>query len=888
MYAMSTLSAVDLRTEYLVDPLAIARPTPRLMWRCASSTRGAVQTAYRIQAAGSPGDLTQEHNLLWDSGRIASSDTSAIWAGSTLGEFQDVRWRIQVWDEAGQVSAWSSAARFAMGPRSWSAASWISCPWSVSTNAPDFRRSFTTSRPVVDAKLHITARGIFSATLDGAAISDEVLAPGWTDYRQRLPYRSHDVTTLVAKPGEHVLAARLGEGWYKGPIGWEGQSQIWGGTTELLAILRLVHDDGSVTLVTTDGEWRVANSPVLASTFLRGELHDRGQARPGWDRPGFAATSWAAVRTKPIDAVPIEPHRAPPVRRLQEFTPVARWQIRPGVWILDLGQNIAGWVRLKVNAAAGTTIRLRHGEMVNPDRTLYVDNLRSALSTDYYTCAGSGVEEWEPQFTFHGFQYVEVSGWPGEPAGDAITGIAIGTDTPLTGAFNCSEPLLNQLYSNLVWTQRANYLEVPTDCPQRDERLGWTGDAQAFIRTGAWNADIASFFTKWHQDLRDAQSPDGIFPNIAPQIPGLGAQWGLSKGDVAWGDAGTVCPWTVWQVYDDRDQLADAYPAMVKWVNYLERTAQEGVHLRFHRDGQFIVFGDWLAVDCYTPQEVLMTAFFAHSTRLTAEAAEALGHTADATRLRTLHGKIRAAFIRAFVQPDGRVIGLRSPQATQTGQVLALHFNLLPDDLRAAATERLVELIAERDWHLSTGFVGLPYLLPVLSANGREDIAWRLLLTTTYPSWGYPITQGATTIWERWNGWKLGEGPADPGMNSYSHYSYGACGEWFFSDIAGIELLSPGFRRFRVRPRVNGPLTHATASHTCLHGLIRSAWKKEAGVLTWDVEVPVGTTAVIHVPTSHPASVRESGAPVTGAVTATEGFATLEVGAGIYHFTSTL
>lgn len=845
------LTPVDLRTEYLTDPLAVTRPDPRLMWRLQGSGSDRRQQAWRIQAAGSAAALSQGRDLLWDSGQVAGDAISATWGGTPLALFADVHWRVQVWDETGAVGPWSATARFAVGPRTsadWAPAQWLSCPWSVSTVAPDFRRSFITAVPVVEARLYATARGIFQATIDGQAISDEVFAPGWTDYKQRILYRGTDVTALLRQPGEHVIGVRLAEGWFKGPIGWEGQSQIWGGTTEFLMILRAVHADGSVSVITTDAQWRVANGPVSASTFLRGEFHDAGLANRGWDQPGFAATSWAPVRAKALDAVAIESHRAPPVRRLAELKPIAQWQIRPGVWILDLGQNIAGRVRLTITAPGGTTIKLRHGEMVNADRTLYVDNLRAAQSTDVYTCAGTGAETYEPEFTFHGFQYVEVSGWPGEPAPGAILGIVLGTDCPQAGTFACSEPLLNRLYSNLVWTQKANYLEVPTDCPQRDERLGWTGDAQAFIRTGAWNSDIASFFTKWHQDLRDAQTPEGAFPNIAPQVPGLGGAWGMAKGDAAWGDAGTVCPWTVWRVYDDRDQLAAAYPAMVRWVDYLERTAVEGTNLRFTRDKHFVVFGDWLSVDAFTPWELIMTAFFAYSTQLTAEAATALGKTADATRLTELHAKITAAFIRAFVRPDGQVIGWRSDKATQTSQVLALHFNLLPEALRPAALDRLIALIEAKNWHLDTGFVGLPYLLPVLSANGRSDVAWRLLLTTTYPSWGYPITQGATTIWERWNGWKLGEGPADPGMNSYSHYAYGACGEWFFSDIAGIELLEPGFRRFRVRPRLDGPLTHAEATHICLHGQIRSAWRKEAGQVTLEVTVPVGTTAEIHLP----------------------------------------
>ena len=463
------LIPIDLRTEYLATPLEITRPDPRLMWRLQGAGHNRRQQAWRIQAAGTAAALTAG-DLLWDSGRVVGDAISATWGGASLTVFADVHWRVQVWDETGAVGPWSTVARFAVGPRTaadWAPARWLSCPWSVATVAPDFRCSFTTASPVVEARLYATARGIFEATIDGQEINDEVFAPGWTDYKQRLLYRGTDVTALLRSPGEHVIGVRLAEGWFKGPIGWEGQSQLWGGTTEFLLLLRAVHADGSVTVIASDDAWRVANGPVAASTFLRGEFFDAGLMNRDWDRPGYDAKAWSPVRANALNAVAIEPHRAPPVRRLTTLAPIAQWQIRPGVWILDLGQNIAGRVRLTVTAPGGTTIKLRHGEMINPDRTLYVDNLRGAQSTDVYTCAGNGVETYEPAFTFHGFQYVEVSGWPGEPAAGAIIGVVLGTDCPQAGTFSCSEPLLNQLYSNLVWTQRANYLEVPTDCPQK-------------------------------------------------------------------------------------------------------------------------------------------------------------------------------------------------------------------------------------------------------------------------------------------------------------------------------------------------------------------------------------------------------------------------------------
>ncbi|MBA3709138.1 MAG: family 78 glycoside hydrolase catalytic domain [Planctomycetes bacterium] len=892
---MSSLTPTALRCEYLVDPLAIERPDPRLGWLSTATARGARQSAYRVVAAATEAELAAGKNLLWDSGKIAASTSAHIrYAGTALASFQHVCWRVQVWDEADRASAWSTVAGFAMGVRErahWQG-QWINSPLTPQgTNAPYFRRSFRLDKPVAEARLYATAKGIYLGWLNGQPVSDEQFAPGWTDYKQRILYRCYDVTALLAAGAdagaEQVLAAQVNDGWYKGPIGWEGLAHRWGGLLELLMVLRVTHTDGSVTVIATDDQWRTTNSPVLASTFLRGEIHDAGLDSPGWDRRGFDDATWHRANARTLgDAPALQAHRGPPVRRLQEIRPIDRWQQRPGVWIYNLGQNVAGRVRMRIQAPAGTTIRLRHGEMVTPAKDLYVDNLRSAISTDLYTAKGSGVEVWEPRFTFHGFQYVEVTGWPGDPGADAITGIVLGSDCPPAGSFSCSQPMVNQLFENIVRTQRANYFEVPTDCPQRDERMGWTGDAQAYIRTAVCAHDIAAFFTKWQQDLRDSQSQEGCFPNVAPAIPGLG-EW-MAKGDAAWGDAGTICPLTMWKIYDDKDQLADMYPAMVRWVDYLHRTAVQDLHVRYHRDG-LTVFGDWLQVDCWTPPEIIMTAFFHHSTRLLADAAEILEKPEDAKRYRELQGKIKVAFNREFVRPDGRVIGKRSEKETQTNYLLALHFDLLPQELRAPAFERLLACLAERDWHLSTGFVGLPYLLPVLSANGRADVAYRLLNTTTYPSWLYPITQGATTIWERWNGWKKEEGPADPSMNSYSHYAYGACGEWLFSDVAGIDLLEPGFKHISIRPRIGGGFTRAQATHECLYGRIASSWRIEGGVIVHEVEIPANTTARVSIPTDDPASLREGGAAWSSAVDRGQpGYATVELGSGRYSFSASL
>ncbi|MGB2975133.1 MAG: family 78 glycoside hydrolase catalytic domain, partial [Phycisphaerae bacterium] len=498
--------------------------------------------------------------------------------------------------------------------------------------------------------------------------------------------------------------------------------------------------------------------------------------------------------------------------------------------VFDFGQEFPGWVRLKVRGRAGEKVVLRFAEMLEPDGTVHTANLRSAKCTDAYVLRGGGEEVWEPRFTYRAFRYVEVTGWPGEPGPDALVGVVAHSAVPRAGAFECSNPLLNRLQENVVWTQRANFLEVPTDCPQRDERLGWTGDAQIFIRTATYNADAAAFFAKWLVDLGDAQRADGAFPDVAP----LGLWHGA--GTAAWGDAGTICPWTCYEVYGDVRFLERHYGGMVRWVEYLKANSRG---LLRPAEG----YGDWLSIQADTPKDVLATAYFALSTRLTAKAAAVLGRENDREKYEALFEDIQAAFNKAYVAGDGRIKG-----DTQTGYVLALQFDLLPDDLRRRAARHLVEDIKKRDTHLSTGIVGLKDLMTVLAKIGEDDVAYQLLLNDTFPSWGYEIKHGATTIWERWNGWTEEKGLHDPGMNSFCHYAFGAVGEWLFSTVAGIEAAAPGFKRIVVRPRPGGGLEWTRAQYESVHGLVASAWKVEGKGLAISVTIPANTTAEVHVP----------------------------------------
>jgi alpha-L-rhamnosidase len=536
---------------------------------------------------------------------------------------------------------------------------------------------------------------------------------------------------------------------------------------------------------------------------------------------------------------------------------------------------MVGVVRLKVSAPTGTRIVLRHAEMLNPDGTLYTNNLRRAPSVDQYVCKGGGTEIWQPRFTFHGFRYVELSGLSGKPSKSAVTGIVISSDTPPGGEFACSDPRINQLQSNIQWGQRGNYLSVPTDCPQRDERLGWMGDAEVFIRTATYNADVAAFFTKWMVDVDDGQSPEGAYGDVSPNTMG-------GKGTPAWADAGVICPWTIYETYGDKRMLERHLPAMTKWVEFMRQHSNGLI-----RDGnRGSDYGDWLSINANTPKALIGTAFFAYSTHLLAKSYHAVGRDEEAQKYQSLFDDIKAAFNKRFVKLDGSIEG-----DTQCAYAMALKFELLPDNLRTQAAQRLCDDIKAKGNHLSTGFIGVGYLLPVLTQAGHADVADRLLMQDSFPSWLFSVKQGATTIWERWDGWTPEKGFQDPGMNSFNHYSLGSCGEYLFGGIGGIRPASPGYKTILIQPVIADSLTWAKASYDSIHGKIATAWKRDGNHLELKVVVPVNTTATVSVPAADISNVKESGKNIEQAegvkfLRQENGKVDLQVGAGTYEFVS--
>lgn len=709
---------------------------------------------------------------------------------------------------------------------------------------PYLRKSFTVAKPIAKATLYATALGLYELRLNGRRVGDHVLAPEWTDYAKRLRYQEYDLTTMLSN-GQNVLGAQVANGWYAGHIG-NGGFQRWGKSPALFAQLELTYQDGGSERIVTDGTWKSQASPLLATDFMHGEHYDATREIPHWDRPGFNDAAWSPVvvreePTRPLNGQVIEPSRELANLRAKKLT-----EPKPGQWTFDLGQNMVGVVRLKISAAAGTTITLRHAEMLNPDGTVYTTNLRGAPSIDTYVCKGGGTETWQPKFTFHGFRYVELTGLSSKPPLDAVTGIVIGSDTPRCGTFTCSDARINQLQANIEWGQRGNFLSVPTDCPQRDERLGWMGDAQVFLRTATYNADVAAFFTKWLVDVTDNQADNGAFTDVAPA--------GNSAGTPGWGDAGVICPWILYQTYGDRRLLERQYPSMVKWLEFCQQQSAGSIRSG-HRGGDY---GDWLSINANTDKELIGTAYFAYSVSLVAKAARALGKTADAANYEALFQTIKNAFIAKYVSADGQITG-----NTQCGYLMALKFDLLPEPLRAKAIDHLEADIIAKGYHLSTGFIGVSYLLPELSKAGKFDTAYRLLLQDSFPSWLFSVKMGATTIWERWDGWDPEKGFQDPSMNSFNHYSLGSCGEWLYDSVAGIDQdpVQPGFKQIIIHPILGGGLTSAKGQLRSIHGLITSEWKIANGQFTLSTRIPTNTTATIHVPAKDAASVRESGKP---------------------------
>ncbi|UFH52216.1 alpha-L-rhamnosidase [Spirosoma sp. KNUC1025] len=835
-------------------------------------------------------------------------------------------WKVRSWDKTGQPGSWSSTASWEMGllhKTDWTAA-WIG---NDVTNlgkgklyhlppAPFFRKETQLKAPVKRARLYVTSLGLYAFQINGQRIGNDYFTPGWTDYNKRVYYQTYDVTRHLTV-GKNALGAIVAEGWYAGYLGYALLVQnpvvknFYGDVPLLKAQLEIEYVNGEKETIATDQSWRTNHGPILEADLLNGETYNANLEFTNWSKAGYTDSAWKNSRVYPdkperkLEAYPGNPIQIFQELKAQKVTP------RPGgKYLFDLGQNFAGVVRLSVKGHKGDTIRLKFGEVLFPNGDIMTENLRKARATDTYILKGDPKgETWTPQFTYHGFQYVEATGFKTAPTTQAITGIVLSSATPEAGTFETDNPMVNKLYQNIVWTQRSNYVDVPTDCPQRDERLGWTGDAQAYIQSATFNSDIVAFFTKWLVDLNDAQRADHTYPIYAP-APNVRKTDTYSPG---WSEAGIICPYTIYKTYGDTQVIREFWPNMVAYLKFLEDKSK-GEYVYKEASFEDISpkggFGDWLSVGKKTPPDMLATMYFGYTASMMAEMAKVIGKEAESTYYAQLFTKIKQAFLAHYADKSGKFKTNSAAYGdgegyvdgnmgfdghTQTAYANAIYMQMLAPEQRAKAGNWLAELIQANDNKLSTGFLGVKPLLPALSSTGHSEEAYRLLLSTEYPSWGFEVVNGANTIWERWNSYIKGKGfENNAGMNSFNHYAFGAVNEWLFGNAAGIRVGEAGYRTFSIKPEIASQgLTYVKASYKSINGLIRTSWKKEGKTVRLQVTVPVNTTATVFIPTRNPASVLENNKALktNSAITVREvegGYLPVEIGSGQYVFTSQL
>jgi len=906
------LTAQRLRVEYLDNPLGIDAVRPRLGWIAVSDAgrRGARQTAYTVLAASAPDLLDRDIGDVWDSGKVASSETQHIvYGGKPLDSEDSVFWKVRLWDENGNAGLWSETASWTMGllgREQWQGL-WIGWKNDVKPTREQpkpniyLRRAFTVGKAVRRATVYATALGLYRLFLNGQRVGSDVFSPEWTDYHARVQYQTYDVTALL-REGDNAAGAILSHGWYSGYIGMFGY-QKYGMNPSFLLQLNIEYADGSRESVVTDEAWRVSHGPIVSSDLQMGEQIDARKAMPGWSSPGFDEEGWGKADVLYDYRGWIVAQMSRTIRVTEELHPVEIRYLPDGGAIVDFGQNFAGWIRAGLTGDAGAQITFRYAEVLDDDGKLYTDNLRLARQCDTYICGGDGPETFEPTFTYHGFRYVEISGDP-VSLGDVI-GVVAHSDLPETGSLVTSHRGINRLIQNVRWSQRSNFMSVPTDCPQRDERHGWTGDAQIFAGTALYNMDAAAFFAKWLVDLEDAQRSTGAFTDFAPFIFGPKTEYDNDftyshTGSAGWADAPLIVAWKLYETYGDTAILRKHYKGFKRWVEFNRKQQPDGIRRDIPQ------YGDWLSVNerpfeeviaefgrmvshySTTPYDIYATAYMAHSARILSAIAGVLGEAGDRAEYEALFQRIRQAFADRFVAADGAIKG-----DTQTSYAMALELDLLPAELRPAVVERLVGKIRQAGDMATTGFHGTMFLMKVLVDEGYAELAYKLLLREAYPSWLYSVNQGATTIWERWDGWTKEKGFQRAGMNSFNHFAFGSIGEWLYRNVGGIDRDSAdaGYRSLRIRPRVGGGITSARCSYDAVTGLIETDWALTDGAFELQLTVPANVSATVWIPSAAGTEVREAGAPLAAAADIErlgreDGCAVVRVGSGKYSFSS--
>jgi len=877
--AFSQLKLQSLLTENLTDPVGIDIAQPRFSWQLVSAKRNTSQSAYEIK-------VVSGKSTLWSSGKVNSDQSVHVkYNGPALQSGKKYNWQVKAWDNSGKPSAWSAVASFQtafFNVSDWKA-KWIEAGFNedVSRPSPYFRKKFPANKKIISAIAYITAHGMYEAEINGKKVGDAYLTPGWTSYNKRLQYQVYNVTGLL-QPGNNAVGVVLGSGWYRGYLAWSENKDIYGKKLGLLFQLDITYADGSTESVISDDSWKSSTGSIVAAELYHGETIDARNEKTGWSTAAYDDSGWSGVTIGNYNNDILVAGYSQPVKKHETFKALRVLTTPKGEKVIDFGQNLVGWVVVKANGNAGNKITIQHAEVLDKEGNFYTENLRAAKATGTYILKGGSEETFEPHFTFYGFRYIRIEGYPGEIKPENFNAVALYSDMPLTGSFSSSNPLLNQLQHNIQWGQNGNFLDVPTDCPQRDERLGWTGDAQVFSRTATYNRNVNNFFVKWMKDVAADQQPNGSVPFVVPNVLGAGA--GASTG---WADVATIVPWNMYMAYADTQILSNQYASMKAWVEYMKEHSRNDLwNTGFH-------FGDWLFYRpdddndgraAVTDKYLIAQCFYANSIQLLINTAKVLGKEDDAGTYAALLQKIKEAFTKEYMTPNGRLVS-----GTQTAYVLALNFDMLPESLRKQAAERLATNVESYGNHLTTGFLGASYLPHVLTRFGYDSVAYKLLLQESYPSWLYPVKMGATTIWERWDGQKPDSSFQTPGMNSFNHYAYGAIGDWMYRTVAGLREGAPGYKEIIVQPHIGGNLTQANADLKTYYGNASSHWKIENGKLQMDVEIPANAKATIYIPAKSADDIVESGKPVSASadikIAGNEnGYIIVKVGSGVYHF----
>jgi len=803
--AAGPLAPVNLSCEYMTNPMGVDVPHPRFFWIPSHPGRNQKQNAYQV-VVGLKADLSRD--VVWDSGKTESGRfTHVVYAGRPLESGTTYYWKVRWWDKDGTVSPWSPAATFDTGLfelSEWTS-SWIG-------GANQFRREFSIETEIVRARAYVCGLGYYELRINGHKAGDRVLDPGWTTYDKRVLYSVIDIGPHLKK-GINAAAVLLGQGWYK--------------DRALLLQIILETADGTKTVIGSDEAWKMKNGPITADSIYDGETYDARLESEGWDEPGYPAEEWAKAALVEGPKGVRSAEMMPPIRVVDTLVPLRMNVPKPGVYVYDFGQNFSGWARLRASGPAGTAIKMRFAELLYPNGMINRENLRSARAEDVYVLKGDGEETYEPRFTYHGFRYVEVTGFPGVPSGETIRGRVVHSAVRQTGSFASSNPVLNGIQRLILWGQKTNLHSIPTDCDQRDERMGWMGDAQGTAEEAIHNFDMAAFYTNFLRDIRDVQDEQGRITDTVPHI------WGSRPADPAWGTAYPLIAWYMYRYYADVRILEQHYDGLKKYVGFLDGATKDGL-LRFSH------YGDWVAVE-KTPGDIVSSFYHYYDTKVLADIAGILGKAAEAKEFARRAEMIKKAFHKAYFEPKSGGYA----NNTQTANALALFLDLAPDDARGSAWQNLFDdLVYRHDSHLTTGIIGTKYIMEVLTNMGSTDLAYDVASQKTYPSWGYMIENGATTLWELW---QKREGPS---MNSHNHPMFGSVGSWLYKALAGINLdpVAAGFEKIILRPQIVRDLTSAAGSVDTFRGRVACSWARTSGGLILEAVIPVGSAAEIIIP----------------------------------------